>query len=624
MQNTLKVVTIGSPATQYIFDSRTNPIFDEQLFEHILHIPYMSMMSFQNNERLNVQSTYARLHDSGNVINQILELLPDIVVIDFFADVYFGAVKLDNGDYVTNNTWVFKDKFKSSKIFFPTLEDNYQWKSHFASFLNQLKRKKDNYQLWKSHFASFLNQLKLAKKDIQIVVNGVRFPKYAIRAGRKGNKFPKKFNWPSRTNHFNQALEKLDTFASTLVPVLSFDFEESFADLENPIKQWWFYYNDNYYQDAFIQLEDIVRQKRGGMMPKFKTRTELSLEENWNEISDVDEILVSYKEDTKNILSTRRNDFSRNQIQKLAASGYILHGSYAQNARFIKRKQFFTNRLSQYGDVYYDVELPEKKRQTAKPNKLLISFLTLPHKSDMRSNDALKRYYYYSHFKTLSKSVSKDTIIVRVADANLILGSFYTNTLHFPDYEEQVQELIKYLMKKYEVVSENVVLYGVSRGGVGVLIHSALGNYKGLAVDPVVNGTWHFEHWKDPHFAEGVREIDVVPKINQYLSNSESKRIYILGNRFIDVTWHELLRLNQEKINLIDMNDETVTQHHHLSPNIVLEQLMYLNMLLNHFPIKVENALTEVLSEDNVVTEDISSISTMKMAGEIKRKIEEK
>lgn len=226
-----------------------------------------------------------------------------------------------------------------------------------------------------------------------------------------------------------------------------------------------------------------------------------------------------------------------------------------------------------------------KKRQTSQPNKLLITFLTNPSKEDMGSNDALKRYYNY-FFKTLNRSISKDTIIVRVADANLILGSFYSNTLHFPDYEEQVQDLIKYLMKKYEVSRDNVVLYGVSRGGVGVLIHSALGNYKSLAVDPIVNSTWHFENWNDPHFAEGVREIDLVPQINQYLSNCESKKIYILGNRFIDCTWPELLRLNPEKINLIDMKDETITKHAILSPNIVPEQLMYLNMLLNHLPIK--------------------------------------
>ena len=560
MQTSLKVVTIGSSATQYIFDSRTNPIFDKQLFEHILHIPYLSMMSFQNNERLDVQSNYARLHDSRNVINQILELLPDIVVIDFLADAYFGAVKLDNGDYITNNTWEFKDKFKNSEIFFPTLDDNYQ--------------------LWKSHFTSFLNQLKLIKKDVQIVVNGARFPKYAIHAGIKENKFPKEFSRQSETDDFNQAWEKLDTFASTLVPVLSFDFEESFADLENPIKKWWFYYNDNYYQDAFIQLEDILRQKREGIMPKFKTRAELSLEGNLNEIPDVDEVIVSYKADTRNILSTWKNDFLRNQIQKLSALGYILHGSYAQNARFIKRKQFFTNKLSRYKDVFYNVELPLKKRQTSKPNKLLIYFLALPSPDDMRSNDALKRCYSY-FFKTLNRSVSKDTIIVRVADVNLVLGSFYVNTVHFPDYEEQVQELIKYLMKKYEVVLENVVLYGISRGGTGVLIHSALGNYKGLAVDPMVNDTWYVEHWNDHHFIKGAREIDLVPKINQYLSNSKSK-IYILGNQFIDITWPELLRLNQEKIDLIDINDETVTKHHLLSSNTVPEQLMYLNILLNH------------------------------------------
>jgi hypothetical protein len=566
MQNSLKLVTIGSPATQYIFDSRTNPIFDEQLFEHILHIPYLSMMSLQNNERLNFQSTYARLHDSRNVLNQISKLMPDIIVIDFFADVYFGAVKLDNGDYVTNNSWEFKDKFKSSEIF--------------------LSASKDYYPLWKSHFISFLNQLKLIKKDIQIVVNGARFPEYAIDAGTKMDKFPQEFGNQSRTNLFNDSWEKLDKLASKFVPVLNFDFQESFADLENPIKLWWFYYNNNYYQDAFIQLEDVIREKmKVQTIPKFKTKANLSLEENWNEIPDVDEILVSYQENTKNILRTRKNHFSRNQIQKLAASGYILHGSYAHNARFIKRKEFFTNRLKQFKDVFYDVEFPVKKRQTAKPNKLLISFLTLPNRNDMESNDALKRYYYSSHFKTLSKSISKDTIIVRVADSNLILGSFYVNTKHFPYYEEQVQELIKYLMKKYDVISENVVLYGVSRGGVGVLIHSALGNYKSLAVDPIVNSTWHFKNWNDPHFAEKVRDLDLVPKINQYLSISESKKIFILGNRFIDVTWPELLRLNQEKVNLMDMNDDTVTLHHHLSPNIVPEQLMYLNMLLNHMPI---------------------------------------
>ncbi|HEX3014142.1 MAG TPA: homoisocitrate dehydrogenase [Methanobacterium sp.] len=59
---------------------------------------------------------------------------------------------------------------------------------------------------------------------------------------------------------------------------------------------------------------------------------------------------------------------------------------------------------------------------------------------------------------------------------------------------------------------------------------------------------------------------------------------------------------------------------------MILSAVLMLDYIEEHDAArKVENALTEVLSEGKVVTEDINgSASTMEMAGEIRRKIEEK
>ena len=105
----------------------------------------------------------------------------------------------------------------------------------------------------------------------------------------------------------------------------------------------------------------------------------------------------------------------------------------------------------------------------------------------MTSPSAEKRYFGNARWDSLAASIAKNTYILRIADTNLISGSYYQNTSNFPNYEEIIQKLIKKIASENNISPRNIITYGNSRGATGALYHGLLGNYKVVAADPVID-----------------------------------------------------------------------------------------------------------------------------------------
>lgn len=267
-------------------------------------------------------------------------------------------------------------------------------------------------------------------------------------------------------------------------------------------------------------------------------------------------------------------------LNYLAGKDYILYHGTKKTAWFIKRRLYDTRSLKRYKNVFYQLDLPENKRVSQRSNKLLVFFLSLPPVEGLISNNPQDRAFT-KMFVDIQRSLVKDTFVLRIADLNLVRGSFYVNSVNFPDYEQQIQCLIHDVMNDHNIDIDNVVTYGVSRGGVGALIHGTLLNSKIVAVDPIINDEYYFKTKQDVHYVGKNREMDLTNKFERSLNHSDSSGV-IVSNHFVQSNWKYLKDLElSNKVKLIDVNDSTVTEHASLSRNIVPEQLMYLNMALS-------------------------------------------
>lgn len=113
--NQPRVVAIaGSCTTRDNFNSRFNPDY-KRWFSCDLAANQSSMIAMMSPpvdvdfEPLRPMSDYDRWNVASDLsrefVPKLLALQPDYLILDFFADVHFGVLRMADGRYVTNNRW---------------------------------------------------------------------------------------------------------------------------------------------------------------------------------------------------------------------------------------------------------------------------------------------------------------------------------------------------------------------------------------------------------------------------------------------------------------------------------------------------------------------------------------
>ncbi|GAB2025900.1 hypothetical protein OfM1_19720 [Lactovum odontotermitis] len=159
-----------------------------------------------------------------------------------------------------------------------------------------------------------------------------------------------------------------------------------------------------------------------------------------------------------------------------------------------------------------------------------------------------------NNYRSLQKFLLKNTILLRIADSNLISGSYYQNTENFPDYELKIQELIKKVAFDNEVPLSNIVCYGTSKGGVGALIHGLTGNYPIVTFDPMINREEYMANG-DEHFCFDCVPVDFTERINHLLSHTTmcAENIKIYTCESVPMTFSYISKLNHEKCEILNV-----------------------------------------------------------------------
>lgn len=197
----------------------------------------------------------------------------------------------------------------------------------------------------------------------------------------------------------------------------------------------------------------------------------------------------------------RREKHVKDLVIRLVINGYFLVSSVKGNSKFQKfttakkfKENIKTNKLRTYKDLFYTLNAPKVKFG---PLRLIVIFSSV---AASAYNADIAQRNFVLNFASISTYIPQNTYILRVADVGGVVGNFYMNTTFSPNIENNIQKLILYILEKYSISQEDVVLYGASKGGTAALYHGILGAYKAVAVDPMISDREYEECSDDSHF----------------------------------------------------------------------------------------------------------------------------
>jgi len=165
-------------------------------------------------------------------------------------------------------------------------------------------------------------------------------------------------------------------------------------------------------------------------------------------------------------------------------------------------------------------------------------------------------------------------------DLNLSHGSHYINSVNNDTFETDITSAIMRVKEELNIDEQDIILYGVSKGGTGSLYYGSKLDLKCLAVDPIVSlGEYNV---KDVHFLKDLRKEDITDNINAYLKIGSKSEKYIIGSENVPFNFSHISKIEGDNVVKINKVDEHIKEHPDVSRNTIPEQLMLLNkMLLN-------------------------------------------
>lgn len=133
--------------------------------------------------------------------------------------------------------------------------------------------------------------------------------------------------------------------------------------------------------------------------------------------------------------------------------------------------------------------------------------------------------HFEQNFASVQKYVPAGTAVLRIADLGGVVGAYYMNTNALPNNEDHVQSLVCRTMEMLSLRQQDVVLYGVSKGGTAALLHGIKGGFKVVSIDPILADEHYIVEWQDSHFTTGVFPEDKKDRFSRLFANFPKDRV---------------------------------------------------------------------------------------------------
>ncbi len=198
--------------------------------------------------------------------------------------------------------------------------------------------------------------------------------------------------------------------------------------------------------------------------------------------------IIGKGDSCKNLIEFSYHDYNlKKQLIALTNAGfmsYVHRGNVTSLVHFDEIKNLWIPVKEKKFSINSDGIVYTLQRAACKINeKLLIVFSQMP----IEPYSASLYRYFAKNFSTIDKYIGKNVSILRVADIGGITGSFYLNTNALPTNADKIKSLILEVIEQCQIKSDDVVLYGCSKGGTAAVYHGLTNNYKIVAVDPILN-----------------------------------------------------------------------------------------------------------------------------------------
>ncbi|WP_165314563.1 accessory Sec system protein Asp2 [Weissella sagaensis] len=386
----------------------------------------------------------------------------------------------------------------------------------------------------------------------------------------------------------NKELDRIEDFLNgyNKIHILKFDKDCSALEYNKKMGFADLYFNQAYYLNQLIQFDEFANKCFDGfpVYLRFQNFDEIKkyIKVDNDLLNDNTIILLKNVDGAALAYQTveGKNHFIFRELLKM---DFIIDGSFGKTKRLIHRKNFYRSNLKCLNGIWYTEEINDRRLSgDGKPKRILFYFT--PMAAPKWAIDNYSEQALPDRFKSLSRSLVKDTVLVRIADVNLTRGSYFMSSVNYPEYEKNIVEFINSKVKEYNVPKNNVVFYGFSRGGLGAIYYGKLLDYQVVSVDPVVNAEYFLNEKNDPHFLNGIRKISYIDDINNM---DDSKQIYskiLLSNSgtFNKIFESSVLPLNTGKtIKKIDLKDTSLKWHGQIANQTVPESLALINQLLD-------------------------------------------
>lgn len=241
--------------------------------------------------------------------------------------------------------------------------------------------------------------------------------------------------------------------------------------------------------------------------------------------------------------------------EQLLARDLILAHSRGHQHHYVPRKLV---EVDQFGYARYRglvFKLDPASLSNVQPRNLVVDFGGTGVYDEMVQSD------YWSRYGTDSfDGVPRNTIILRIIDFNLNVGSFFMNTQNYSTFENDVITLILQTIKRFNISMDHIVLYGSSKGGFAAQYYGLKNHWKFVANDPLID----ISNYPLMPLLIGTQDfidsnrIEVINGLSQPFTKIDFS--YVIGNRYADETWPTLKKISS-KFKVIDLNDPQLIYH---------------------------------------------------------------
>lgn len=488
---TVKIATIGSCVVRDNFNTKFNPYYKEyfNLVAHLqsdLHSLMSTPTKFSKSDNYNEATNFHKQHIQNEINKQFLERLkdtnPDYIILDLYADMKFDEVMFDEKTYITNNV-----QYK----YLPEIQEK--------SILKIYEDFEEYFKSWKNSvdelFEFFRNELPKSKV---ILLNAKYQSKFKINTTldehgqnqRKKNLDTKKMNqkWNILYNHVEN---NFDVFKINM-KVDKYALNETCLE-----GSYYLNFESKFYKDFLFELLNIIsldKLSENNIIDEksnlFKSQ-KLHYKDTEQKLIDAKRVEVVTDSEYNLINLARKNKNAYKLYKKLLEKDYILYFHKDGISKLYKRKYIGElikrKDLLRRNEVFYTLSEPrDRKINNNIPKKLLVIFTCMPPR-DKYDNYLIHDRMFTEFFEGIERNLVKNVYIMRIMDLNVSHGSHYINTINYPEYEQHIQQAISYVKTSLEITENNIVFYGVSKGGTGALFHGSRMDKKLLAVDPILN-----------------------------------------------------------------------------------------------------------------------------------------